>query len=332
MADNNRLLLLLEAQTRGYAAALTFLIRQLTALWGGFDKWYDGDLVAAQAARSATLVESGQKAVRLQTDSYMKFVYQQFDDLEFPSDDEIDAFNDEMLDRMVNPLDEWNRPAEQFRYAKSTGVSDEEAAQIALVRVDELADMDMELAMRNRANKIFQATPKLTGYRRVLHPELAESKQSCGLCIAASTRIYKKGQLLPIHDHCHCGVMPVVGGEDPGHVFNEEDLKLLYEAAGGTGAQELSRVRYKVNEHGELGPYLVEEGAKNRSVGKKRKPITRRESIEAQIGSLSESLPRLVERSKKGEELREPITWQQDRLRILKSELAEITRPKRRRR
>jgi len=336
MANTQRLLMLLEAQARGYTAAAAFLLRQLTALWSNFDGWYDGDLVAAQAARSATLVESAQTSVRTQTLSYMKFVYQQFDDLQFPTEAELDAANDELLERAISPLEEWNRPAEQYRYARSLGAEEEEAIQIALKRVDELGDLDMQLAMRKEANRIFTATPKITGYRRVLHPELADSKQSCGLCIAASTRIYKKKKLLPIHDHCHCGVMPVVGDEDPGNVFNEEDLAALYELAGGNTGQALSRVRYRIDEHGELGPYLVEQGAKNRSAGRKLPKagttLTRADSVAAQIKSLNESLPRLAARQADGEDVSQAIAWQQERLNILNAEAAQVKRPKKRRR
>jgi len=329
--------MLLEAQTRGYATATAFLLRQLAALWAApNDTFYDGDLVLARAARSATLVESAQNAVRSQTLSYMKFVYQQFDDLQFPTDDEIDAMNDELIERAIQPLEEWNRPAEQYRYARSLGASEEEAAQIALKRVDELGDLDMQLAMRKQANNILAATPKVTGYRRILHPELAESKQSCGLCIAASTRVYKKKKLLPIHDHCHCGIMPIVGDEDPGDQFNQDDLNALYELAGGNTDQALSRVRYRIDEHGELGPYLVEQGAKNRSAGRPLpKPgtkLARRESLDAQLASLYESLPRLRARRQAGEDVVEAINWQQERVRLISAEIDEMERPKPRRR
>lgn len=329
LANDQRLLMLLEAQTRGYFGVVGMLMNQIRFLWNSFDRWYDGDLVQSHAARSASLTESAQRAVRSQTKSYFKFVYDQFQDLDFPTDAEIEAANEDALDRVVNPLEEWNRPAEQYRYARSTGVDDGEAIRIALDRAETLADTDMELAMRNSAGRILAATPKITGYRRVLHPELSESKQSCGLCIAASTRIYQKEKLLPIHEHCNCGVMPIVGDEDPGNTFNLDDLKLLYEALEETGKAELSRIRFKVDEHGELGPVLREEGAKSRI--KKSKPITRRESIAAQIPSLEASLARLRERSKNGEDLREPINWQEDRLRVLKAELTQIDKPRRKR-
>lgn len=332
MANMDRLRLLLDVQARGYTLAAALLIRQLRALWGAYDQWYDGDLVAARAARSATLVESAQDSVRTQTISYMKFVYQQFDDLSFPSEEDIDRANDDALDRLVNPLDEWNRPAEQFRYAKSTGSSEEEAIAIAIQRMEELADIDMEAAMRNQAGRIFEATPKVTGYRRVLHPELAESGTSCGLCIAASTRVYGKEELLPIHDHCHCGVMPIVGDEDPGDLFNQDDLNQLYAAAGGNTAQALSRARFKIEQHGELGPYLVEEGSKG--VGRitpSQTKISRSDSVAAQIKSLNESLARLLGRQRGGEDVSEAIVWQQDRLRLLNQEDQATIRRRRRR-
>jgi hypothetical protein len=317
----------MEIQAKGFSLIVAALIRQLSALWRDAN-FYDGDLVAARAARSATLVESAQGVVRTQTRSYLKYAYQQFEDLDFPTDAEIDAMNDGLLERAVSPLDEWNRPAEQYRYAKSIGKDDREAMEIAVKRVEELADLDMELAMRKQASDIIKATPKVTGYRRVLHPELSETGTSCGLCIAASTRVYKKAELLAIHDHCHCGIMPIVGSEDPGQQFNEDDLKLLYELAQGTDQQALSRVRYKINDHGELGPYLVEQGAKNRSAGKKNPSNTGyslKESIAAQIASIERSLPRLIERRKAGEaKLDEAINWQQDRLRVLKQQQVDL--------
>ena len=335
MANVDKMRMIMEVQAKGFSMIVARLIKELSALWRDANM-YDGDLVAARAARSATIVESAQGVVKSQTRSYLKFAYQQFEDLDFPTEEEIDAVNDQMLERAVSPLDEWNRPAEQYRYAQSTGKNDREAMEIAIKRVEELADLDMELAMRKQASNIIKATPKVTGYRRVLHPELSESGTSCGLCIAASTRVYKKEELMAIHDHCHCSVMPIVGDEDPGNQFNEDDLKVLYELAKGTDQQSLSRVRYKINDHGELGPYLVEQGAKNRSAGKKNPSnngYSLRDSVNAQIASLEKSLPRLVDRRKAGEKnLDEPINWQQDRLRVLKQQLVDMNKPRKRRR
>lgn len=337
MANTDRLRLILDVQARGFALAAQLLLRQLAALWRDFDKYYDGDLVAARAARSATMVDAATDSVRRQTESYLRFTYQQFDDLQFPTDAEIDQVNEDLLDRLVNPLDEWNRPAEQFRYAESQGKTRGEAIENAIKRVEELGDMDMALAARNTANNIFKATPKITGYRRVIHPELSESGTSCGLCIAASTRVYSKEELLPLHDHCHCTVMPIVGDDDPGDFFNGQDIDLLeelYKAAAGNDAQSLSRVRAKVIYNSELGPYLVEEGSKTRGTlapSNPRTKISRSDSVDAQIKSLTESLERLLNRQRMGEDVAEPIVWQQDRLRLLRKERELLNQQRRRR-
>jgi hypothetical protein len=337
MANTDRLRLILDIQAKGFALAASLLLRQLVALWRDFDKYYDGDLVAARAARSASMVDAATGAIRQQTESYLRFAYQQYDDLQFPTEEEIDAANDQELDRLVNPLDEWNRPAEQFRFAQSQGQERGKAIEVATKRVEELADLDMALAMRNMASAIIKATPKVTGYRRVIHPELSESGTSCGLCIAASTRVYHKQELMPLHDHCHCTVMPIVGDEDPGDFFNQEDIDLLnqlYQAANGNDAVSLSRTRFKVIQNSETGPYLVEQGSKtkgNLSPGSPKTKISREDSVNAQIKSLTESLARLLDRQRKGEDVAEPIVWQQDRLRLLKSEQTRATRARRRR-
>lgn len=44
-------------------------------------------------------------------------------------------------------------------------------------------------------------------YMRVPHPAASKSG-TCGLCIAASTRTYSTSNLSPLHDHCHCTVVP----------------------------------------------------------------------------------------------------------------------------
>jgi len=90
---------------------------------------------------------------------------------------------------------------------------------------------------------------------------------SCGLCIVASDRIYGRGDLMPLHGRCHCLVAPIVGDVDPGRELNGDDLSALYKGAAVAGRQsstdgrDLKKVRVQVNEHGELGPVLVRQGA-----------------------------------------------------------------------
>lgn len=134
------------------------------------------------------------------------------------------------------------------------------AQQEMEVRLERMVNDDMALANRAAFRDAVNAAPEgvIKGYRRVLHPELATSGQSCGLCIAASTRIYKKKDLLPLHNLCHCEPVEIVAGRDVGQQINDEDLDTLYGAAGdSTHRTDLSNTKWKVEEHGELGPRLV---------------------------------------------------------------------------
>ena len=80
---------------------------------------------------------------------------------------------------------------------------------------------------------------------------------TCGLCLVASDRLYRTSELMPLHQGCNCTVAEVTSREDLGVQLNGLSLQDLYDAAGGTGREGLQRVRYRVEQHGELGPVLV---------------------------------------------------------------------------
>lgn len=153
----------------------------------------------------------------------------------------------------------FQRPAEAYRYTRSIG-GDAEAA--ALLRIDRLVDDNLLLAQRLAQQEILVGAVNLdnrtvvTGYRRVIHPERSRGG-SCGMCVAASDRIYKVGTLMPIHSGCHCTVSAVTEDSDPADELNSVDLTNLYRDAGGTSVAQLKRTRYRIDKHGELGPVLV---------------------------------------------------------------------------
>ena len=128
---------------------------------------------------------------------------------------------------------------------------------------------DVASAARNAHQEVLQKTPKkvVVGFRRVVHPELSKSG-SCGLCIVASTMKYTRGDLLPIHAGCNCETVEIynIDGRiiDPGQQINEEDLFVFYrEAKGSTRGWDLKRWKYKIVDHPEYGPTLVNSSAKH---------------------------------------------------------------------
>lgn len=171
----------------------------------------------------------------------------------------------------------FTRPAVGFRWIESEGGSREDAVRESGVRIDTLVDDNLMLAQRlAQAELLVRAVDldnldkaKITGYRRVIHPELSRTG-TCGLCIAAADRIYHIAELLPIHAHCKCTIAPITREFDPADELNTADLSALYDDAGGTSTAHLKRTRYQVDHHGELGPVLVPKKAYKPRDPKKR--------------------------------------------------------------
>lgn len=293
--------------------------------------FYDDDMVLANAAHSDTGQEAASQKVRDTTFTFQKQVLRAMDT---QSLDITIGGGVAVTPRNADSLQVWQRPAEQYRYARSQGKSHDEAVNFGLQRVQDLATMNNTLEARRANREILAASVGVTGYRRVIHPELTQTG-TCGLCAAASTRIYKVDELMPIHNNCVCTVAPIMGDQDPGSVLNAADLNRLYQMAGGTYAEQLSRVKYQVNEHGEYGPMLVASGRRQAPPRKRAGVASDLQEVDEdqrefesvispeamwqnQIEVLQESLSRLERRKKKGEDVGQAISWQKDRLQLLK--------------
>lgn len=163
----------------------------------------------------------------------------------------------------------FQRPAKLFRRRVAKGMTPLEAFQQAMELAAVLTKTNNTLAMRQASQVALAAMAKeagITGYRRIVHPELARTG-SCGLCIVASDQVYKTSMLMPLHARCGCTVLPIVGAAggagDPGNSLNDMSLGDFYTAAGGTTAgDELKKVRVVVREHGEYGPTLADSKQK----------------------------------------------------------------------
>lgn len=177
--------------------------------------------------------------------------------------DNVNAGNVSVDDMSTEGI--FNRPARTYRYQRAQGVTHEQAAHAADVRLDGLVDGNVMLAQRLAEFEVVnlaaeQSNSKIVGTRRVIHPELSRSGV-CGLCAAASDRLYTVRELLPIHDHCKCTTAPVHEDFDPADYVNAIDLAQLYKDSGGTSREYLKRTRYKEDEHGELAVVLKPERA-----------------------------------------------------------------------
>lgn len=170
----------------------------------------------------------------------------------------------------------YERPAKLFRRLRAQGVSPEDAFARAMQLASAITDTNMTLAQRaayTGALERLESTAGITGYRRVLHPELSRTG-SCALCVVASDNIYKVAQLMPLHNLCKCTVLPIIGALDPGNSLNNLTLADLYDAAGGsTFGADLKSVKVVVEQHGEYGPVLRIKGQKFTSLDDLALPV-----------------------------------------------------------
>lgn len=218
--------------------------------------WYDDKAVAQLAYLIGTQVGAVQRQTAALTDAYLARMTsltlgRTIKPVGVGAVDQLRGITNTLV---------YQRLGENYRYLRSVGKTHEAAVTDTSQRAAIMADTDATLAMRAQSRRFMQRR-QITTYRRIIRPE-ASKGGVCGLCIAASDRLYYKADLLPIHDRCHCETAPIVGGKDPGHNLNQADLDNLYGAAGSTGREDLKRIKVQIHHHGELGPVLAKLGQK----------------------------------------------------------------------
>lgn len=259
MASKVRDLLRWVDQFAGHSDALKLQLSQaVIAMYAGVNFYSATEVTAAaQSAAAASQVQTAQQAGLAA--AYVAFVSSLITGENLPTPTLVLP----ALRNGADMTDVFSRPAKTFRRLRSEGVDPAEAFRQSMLQAAQISDLNMTLAQREAYQATFarlESQAGITGYRRIVHPELAKSG-SCGLCIVASDNVYHTAQLLPIHGNCNCTVLPIVGQIDPGNSLNNHTLGDFYAAAGdSTFGEDLKKTRYVVNEHGEYGPTLGFEG------------------------------------------------------------------------
>lgn len=221
----------------------------------------------------------------------------------------------------VDPFQVYSRPVWRYRDTLGEGGTQEQAIAAAQLQVDVTSHMDAMLAAREAAMaqaleeaRAGIAAERSLHFRRVIRPELSAGG-ACGLCIVASDQIYSFEDLMPLHDRCKCVVMPIVGDEDPGIRINTDDLGRFYTDAGTTASAGLKRTRYRVEEHSELGPLLVNADHVRHSFD--YSPAAEAERARARLSKMLPVLRDLEKRVAAGENVSTWLTYQRTRIREL---------------
>jgi hypothetical protein len=110
----------------------------------------------------------------------------------------------------------------------------EQALTSARGSLSRLVRTDLQLSQTHAARDWMGDDDRIVGYERVLGPG-----KNCPLCVAASTRVYYREDLMPIHERCGCSVAPLFG--DVPNLSRRDDA-------------------VRVADDAELGPRLLAEG------------------------------------------------------------------------
>jgi hypothetical protein len=276
-------LALVQAQAAAREQITSLTTDAVVAQVRAFAGWYDHAAITKLADRLAKLTRASQKRTSASTDAYatrlLKLLGQK-----------AKAHGPVPPESLRSvPLESvYGRLADQYRYLqvsrgpnapaealerRSSGIlidpfprlTEDQLVERVVVRARVQVEDNLNLAVTHQWAEDLDddSLTQVLGYRRVLHPELSKGG-SCGLCVAASSNLYSRESLMPLHARCACDVMPVIGDpytdevrSDPGAEINAADLKALYKRAGSTAAADLKKTRWKVVGHSELGPRLV---------------------------------------------------------------------------
>jgi hypothetical protein len=256
----------IDAHTVARAALVLQIVRVVTDIVGAFDDWYSTDDITKMTKRIVGEVEASQRATAAVTDAYLSHVASDISGKRVPP---AGAVKVDGLRAGITHEGVYGRLADQYRYRITLDEEPDAVLESVVQRAAVMAETDTDLAFRAQATRNMLAS-NATGYRRIIRPERSLFG-SCGLCVVASTRVYRKAELLELHGRCKCTVLPIIGSADPGKELNGEDLKAIYAAVGSTQAYRLAHTRVTVRENGEQGPVLTRSGDKYRDAKQVRK-------------------------------------------------------------
>lgn len=288
-----------------------------------FNGWYDTAAITAWSAALALQMQAMLRGLARSTDAYMSRAITMIAGKRIPPVGAIGVTA--LRTGGVTHAGAYARAADVFRWQQSqfdaiarSLLTDNprlpdivDPLEAAVKRAGDVASMDTQLTVRDQERAALDDAHDrsvITGYRRVIHPELSKGG-TCGLCVAASDRLYGAHEPKAVHDRCECTVLPVLDHKDPGSALNKGDLGRLYGDSSrggrsGTGREDLKRTRYQVDEHGEFGLVLNPAGAKARTAREAKRDENkppRRPKTDAQRAAdlervrrrLTEALPRV---------------------------------------
>ncbi|UAJ78322.1 hypothetical protein IT072_13745 [Leifsonia sp. ZF2019] len=230
--------------------------------WSSLSAYRDADaekLIAELVPR----VEAGQKRVAELTDAYLSRVAAQQLGTTISRGAVADATTESL--RGVDANTVYQRPFTTVYTSLSNGNTLNAATAAGAARLADLVSSGMQLAKTHAARQAMSRT-RVELYQRTL-----TGRENCALCVIASTQRYYKGDLMPIHPGCDCGIKSFIGEPDE-QVIDPKLLEQTHEAVAAKSGRAADRGGRDIglnnpvadyldvivtHEHGELGPVLA---------------------------------------------------------------------------
>lgn len=244
----------------------TRIIAVAERTWRGLGSYRDADF-DRMLASLIPRVESAQQKVSNLTDAYIRKQAL----AEFGTARDGAVFNASTRNlRGVDAETVYHRPFASTYTALSSGKAVQAAIADGERRLVDIVSSGVQLSKTHSAANALEKS-KFTKFMRTL-----TGRENCAMCTIASTQRYHRGDLLPIHPGCDCGVKPFV--VDPGddyQIINESLLESVHDQIAsklgdsdrgarllGTGKFEKHQISEYTDliltrEHGELGPVLT---------------------------------------------------------------------------
>lgn len=233
--------------------------------WRGLGSYRDADferMIASLVPR----VEVAQQRVANLTDAYIR--KQALAEFGKVKDGAVYAASTANL-RGIDAATVYHRPFASVYASLSDGKPVSASLNAGNNRLVDIVSSGIQLAKTHAATEAIEKT----GYTKFLRT--LSGRENCAMCVIASTQRYHRGELLPIHPGCDCGVKPFV--VDPGddyQIINESLLESTHDQIitklgdSDRGARLLGSGKFEQSaisdytdlivsrEHGELGPTL----------------------------------------------------------------------------
>ncbi len=127
-------------------------------------------------------------------------------------------------------------------------------------RLVDIVRTDMQLAKTRTSQSVLSRDDRVRGFSRDV-----TGVKTCALCYVASTQIYSRGDLMPIHPGCSCGISPVTNSSPFDSQAASDRLESVHNAVNNElgvsdrgGRAPDYRKLVVTREHGEYGPTLVQ--------------------------------------------------------------------------